>query len=378
MIKKIFKMTLTLFFGMAIPVTALTVLFFYLAPQIGAAASGERLKRMQASKHYRQGKFINPVSTSMDMSAGEMAKTLWQVIRGDEARQPKGTIETRKFDKTDFMNASDSEMVVSWFGHSSVLFKIDGKVILADPVFSERASMFSFMGPKRFDYTHHMSVAQLPPVDFVIISHDHYDHLDYETILALESKVGHYYVPLGVGAHLEHWGVPSAKITELDWWQSAVADHEMELVFTPTRHFSGRAFRDRFNTLWGSWVIKGKKQRIYFGGDSGYFPGFKEIGEKYGPFDLTLLECGQYNERWANIHMMPEETVQAHKDLRGKILMPIHWGKFTLSLHPWKEPVQRVDKAAETEGIEVAIPVVGTQMVIYSELPEGLWWKAYQ
>ncbi len=221
-----------------------------------------------------------------------------------------------------------------------------------------------------------MRVDNLPLLDAVILSHDHYDHLDYETITELKDRVKHFYAPLGVGAHLEEWGVPGSAITEMDWWEST-SHNGLELTLTPARHFSGRGF-SRFETLWGSWVIAGRDQKVFFNGDSGYFPGFKEIGEKYGPFDITLMECGAYNEKWAEIHMMPEETVQAHLDLNGEILLPIHWGKFNLSLHPWKEPVERMTQKAKELGVRVCTPEVGDVICIGSRVPSSRWWENYQ
>jgi L-ascorbate metabolism protein UlaG (beta-lactamase superfamily) len=236
--------------------------------------------------------------------------------------------------------------------------------------------MFTFMGPKRFPYSNYMDVDLLPHVDAVLISHDHYDHLDYKTILNLKDQVDRFYVPLSVGAHLEEWGIPSEHIIELNWWESV--NHEnLTFIFTPSRHFSGRAITDRFSTLWGSWIIQGAASRVFFGGDSGYYQGFKEIGEKYGPFDLTFLECGAYNENWADIHMAPEETVQAHMDLKGKFLMPIHWGKFNLSLHPWKEPIERAIKKGNDLGVRILTPPVGSINELSDNLKTPRWWEEY-
>ena len=268
-------------------------MYFNLAPQIGGKSQGDRLDQVTASPNFQDGKFQNPIPTSMDMPMGAMASVMWEFMIGESNREPISTIEVIRFEPETFARLPKEEIAISWFGHSSLLIRIDGKVLLTDPVFSPRASMFSFMGPKRFKYTQYMTVDDLPQVDAVILSHDHYDHLDYETISELKDRVNKFYAPLGVGAHLEEWGVQAGAITELDWWDST--DHEgLGLTLTPARHFSGRGF-SRFETLWGSWVIAGKDQKVFFNGDSGYFPGFKEIGEKYGPFDITLMECGAYN-----------------------------------------------------------------------------------
>ena len=352
------------------------MVFFRFAPQIGGVPSGETLERMKAAENFRFGKFQNAVPTKMNMKSGKMLKVMWEFMRGDDAREPKETINVTKFEKSNFEKLDISQIFLSWFGHSTVLIRVDGKTFLIDPVFSERASMFSFMGPKKFPYTDYMSPGQLPEVDAVLISHDHYDHLDYKVIRELRDKVNRFYVPLSVGAHLEKWGIAKDNITELNWWESADLG-EIKLVFTPARHFSGRGLNNRFSTLWGSWIIKGADQSIFFGGDSGYFPGFKEIGERFGPFDLTFLECGAYNENWSDIHMMPEETVQAHIDLKGKYLMPIHWGKFNLSLHPWKEPVERALIKGNELGVKIITPHIGSIVIIDDNIKTSPWWREY-
>jgi len=203
-----------------------------------------------------------------------------------------------------------------------------------------------------------MSVDQLPHVDVVLLSHDHYDHLDHGTLLLLKDKVHRWVMPLGVGAHLEYWGVPACEITEHDWWENVQVGN-VKLTLAPARHFTGRSLTNRSSTLWGAWALEGRTKRLFFGADSGYSPSFKEIGERLGPFDLALLECGAYNENWSNIHMMPEETAQAAVEVKAKVLMPIHWGKFNLALHPWKEPVERVSAKAEELGIALLTPRIG-------------------
>lgn len=368
-----------IFISVILLVIIAVMIFFRSAPQIGGKPEGERLKRMQTASNFQEGKFSNTIETKMDMSFSDVRKTLAHYLFADKsAKLPRKQIEVQPFDPSVFEQASDSGVVMTWFGHSSILLKVDGTTILFDPVLEgKRASMFSFMGPKRFPYSEYPEVANLPKIDAVIISHDHYDHLDYPTIKLLKEKVSRFYMPLGVGAHFESWGVPKENIVELEWWQEAnLAD--LTVALTPTRHFSGRGFGDRFHTLWGSWVILGKNERIYFSGDSGYFPGFKEIGEKYGPFDLTFMECGAYNEAWSEIHMFPEQTAHAHLDLKGKLLMPIHWGKFDLALHPWKESVNRLAKKANEENIQLFTPEVGELVSIKSSDNTEKWWKKYE
>ena len=215
----------------------------------------------------------------------------------------------------------------------------------------------------------------LPPIDAVLLSHDHYDHLDYPSILKLKEKVGHFFVPLGLGSHLKHWGLAESKITELDWWQE-IQFFNLTFVCTPAQHFSGRGLSDRNKTLWASWVILTDKTRLFFSGDSGYFDGFTKIGNQYGPFDICLLECGQYNERWQEIHMMPEETLQAHLDLKGKILIPIHWGAFNLALHTWTEPPERLLKAARAHPeVIISTPIIGQTVNLSAPIPQTTWWR---
>ncbi|WP_420316548.1 MBL fold metallo-hydrolase [Ekhidna sp.] len=372
---KFFKRIMLILVSIIIVIVLAIIIFFRTAPQIGGSPFGDRLERMKSSPNFNDGKFQNTVETKMEMSFADVRKTLAHYLFADKSdKSPKESIQVKPFNATEFASLSDS-IAFTWLGHSTVLFRINGVTILADPVIiGERASMFSFMGPKRFDYSHHIKLEELPEIDAVILSHDHYDHLDYHTIRGLKDRVDRFFLPLGVGAHFEAWGIPAENITELNWWDE-ITFNGVKLAFTPTRHFSGRGFADRYKTLWGSWVLIGNNQRIYFSGDSGYFPGFKEIGEKYGPFDLTFMECGAYNESWSEIHMFPEETARAHLDVKGKLLVPIHWGKFDLALHPWKESVNRLAKKAEVEGIELFTPEVGELNVLSESNDTELWWN---
>ncbi|WKZ66451.1 MAG: MBL fold metallo-hydrolase [Flavobacteriales bacterium] len=331
-------------------------LYFRFAPRIGADPEGARLERIKASPNQVDGRFRNVVETSMDMPLGTMLGVLWEFAKGAEGREPEDTIPTVGFDADAWAAVPDSALAVCWFGHSTLLIKVDGLTFLTDPVFGERASSFSFVGPKRFRYTKHMHADLVPQVDAVLLSHDHYDHLDHETILQLKDR--RFIAPLGVGAHLERWGVPAAAITEMDWWESGALG-PVKLTLAPARHFSGRSLTNRFTTLWGSWVIEGRTKRVYFGADSGYSPTFKAIGERFGPFDLALLECGAYNERWSSIHMMPEETAQAAVDVKAHVLLPVHWGKFSLAMHPWKEPIERLTAKAAELGVPLLTPRIG-------------------
>ncbi|MCY9874259.1 MBL fold metallo-hydrolase [Vibrio barjaei] len=268
---------------------------------------------------------------------------------------------------------SEQQDVVYRLGHSSVIMKLDGQLVMADPVFSDRASPVQWAGPKRFHKTP-ISLEDLPQIDVVIISHDHYDHLDKASVKALVDKVNHFVVPLKVGDYLVKWGVPKNKVTELAWWES----HDVNGItytLTPTQHFSGRGLADRDSTLWGSWVINSQQANVFFSGDSGYFGGFAEIGEKYGPFDFTMIETGAYNKLWSQIHMFPEQSVQAHIDVKGKVMMPIHNSTFDLSMHDWHEPMNRALEISQERGVTMVSPEIGQRLEIHNPMPVNQWWN---
>ena len=272
-------------------------------------------------------------------------------------------------EKTD-LNALPDESFV-WFGHSSYLLRTGGKNILVDPVFSGNASPLSFT-TKAFPGSNVYSPVDMPAIDYLFISHDHWDHLDYRTVKALDGKVKHIITGLGTGSHLEHWGITPAKITELDWWETYTGPEGFHFTATPARHFSGRGFK-RNQHLWISLVIETGKKRIYLGGDSGYDAHFKKIGEKFGGFDLAILECGQYHPYWKYIHMMPEETAMVADELRATKFIPVHWGKFRLSLHDWDEPVRRVS-AASTFSTPL-FPYIGRPLSLEQEMKTDRWWE---
>lgn len=334
------------------------ILYVKFAPQFGAPSKGKNLERIRNSPNYQGGKFRNLLPTPMAGENNSMWKNGLKFLKKSVGRSPDKPIETVKFDKIKFIEPHE-EISISWFGHSSVILNIEGKIILTDPVFSEKASPFSFMGVKRFDYTNQYSADDLPDIDMVLISHDHYDHLDYKTILQIHQKVKKFYVPLGVSAHLTRWGIPISKIVEMDWWEEMPENNNFKLIATPSRHFSGRAGYDKDYTLWCSWIVKTDKHAVYYSGDSGYGNHFKEIGEKYGPFDLSVMECGQYNEGWPYIHMMPEQSIQAHIDLNAGVILPVHWGKFNLSLHTWTEPINRAINEANRLNVNLLKATAG-------------------
>jgi len=350
------KMTLLILLIIFIAIPLVINIYIWVNPVFGGKSKDEVLERIEKSPNFKDGVFQNIEPTTMMVKNGSMFKTVRKFMNGVENGKPITPVETLHFDKNEFIK-SDSGLVYTWFGHSTILINLNGKIILVDPVFSKAASPVSFIN-KAFEYTHNYTISDLPNPDLVIITHDHYDHLDYKSIIQLITKTKHFYVPLGVEAHLLRWGVSPENISVADWGDS-FDNSEITLTSTPARHFSGRGPRDRNKTLWCSWVVQSGEKKIFLGGDSGYGKHFKEIGEKYGPFNLTFLECGQYNLQWPNIHSMPEQTVKAHLDLNGKYLVPIHWGKFRLSLHSWTEPIERASEAAATKNLLLMKPKIG-------------------
>ncbi|CAG9258673.1 Outer membrane protein romA [Burkholderia diffusa] len=258
-------------------------------------------------------------------------------------------------------------------GHSTLLLKLRGEFWLTDPVFAERASPFRRIGPKRF-HAPPIALEDLPPLRGVLLSHDHYDHLDRETVLALAATTGVFVTTLGVGDRLIEWGIDAKKVRQLDWWQSVEVDG-LTLTATPAQHFSGRSLFDGNSTLWASWVIVDDDLRVFFSGDTGYFDGFRTIGERLGPFDVTLIETGAYDPQWPYVHMQPEETVQAHIDLRGRTLMPIHNGTFDLAMHRWQEPFERVTALAMVRGVELSTPRMGERLNLDAPHRGERWWR---
>jgi L-ascorbate metabolism protein UlaG (beta-lactamase superfamily) len=327
--------------------------------------------RMEGSPQYQDGKF-NEMGNALDMSFTDYVSTTWDFLFTGNHRTPDLELPVKQVDLSQITNTGSDQLNVTWLGHSSLMINVDGHKILTDPVFERRISVF---GPTRFNGDVPLDIRQLPKVDAVIISHDHYDHLNRYSVQRLIEKSNKFIVPLAVGARLIDWGVPRDKIVELDWWEEYRLDHNLMVAATPAQHFSGRGITDRNKTLWASWVIQTSFHKLFFSGDSGYFKGFKQIGKKYGPFDMTFIECGAYGEGWPKVHMFPEQTVQAHLDLQGDVLHPIHWGTFNLALHPWYEPMVRLTAAANLANIKTATPVVGETTVYDMSIPAGRWWE---
>jgi len=337
---------------------------------LGKNPTGQRLARIKQSKNYRNNAFQNLSHTDQISKDSSFLKTGKDFLNKSKNVEPNKVLP---FVKTDLNRIDSNEPVIVWFGHSSYFIRVNGKNILVDPVFSGNASPFSFM-IKAFKGSNEYSADDMPEIDLLLLTHDHYDHLDYKTIKKLKPKIKQVYCPLGVGSHLEHWGYSNSIITELDWWDQQSFENEIEITAAPARHYTGRGVI-RSKMLWCSFILKTKTHSLYLGGDSGYDNHFKDIGEKYGPFDMALLEAGQYNSSWPQIHMMPEETVQASIDLKAKTLFPIHWGKFALAMHDWDEPIRRVLKEAAELNVKVVTPKIGQSFKVNNDHKDQFWWE---
>ena len=337
-------------------------------PVFGSLPKGERLQRIISQPNYKDGQLNNLSFTPMQSEGVTYRTIIAKMIIGNKFGTPQHPLPHS------IPNLKPSaHLKITWFGHSSYLLQVDGINILVDPVFSERTSPFQFLGTKSFAGTYFIKVEDLPALDLVLITHDHYDHLDYLSILKLKNKTRHFIASLGVGAHLERWGIAPDQITELAWGETTSPMANLSFTSTSARHFSGRKFK-RNQSVWASFVLKTKNNTLYLGGDSGYDKHFKEIGEKYGPFDVAILECGQYNTMWPLIHMFPEEVAQASIDLNAKYLMPVHWGKFRLALHDWDDPIKRVVAKSEEIGIKIITPMLGESFLLDKEQPNTKWW----
>ncbi len=338
-----------------------------------SCASNQVSEEHPQSAQYREGKFHNHTPIQLG-GAANTAKIAWRYLFEKPAdTTPSTEIPVNPIDLNS-IDADADQLVVYRLGHSSLLMVINGDYWLVDPVFSERASPFSWMGPKRFHQVP-FDLNDLPSLRGILISHDHYDHLDEQTIRQLADRTEHFVVPLGVGQHLQRWGVDSGKVSELDWWQHSEING-VRFTAAPAQHFSGRGLRDGNQTLWASWAISSDNHSIFFSGDSGYFDGFKEIGTRLGPFDLTIIENGAYNELWSDVHMTPEQSLQAHLDLRGKLMMPVHNSTFDLALHAWYEPLDRLVDLAWDASARLATPEIGERLEVGALRKNSLWWEA--
>lgn len=338
-----------------------------LPAQLGATAT-TIAPYAASSPRYRDRRFHNTEPSSSFTGGGDESILVSLVRRRRAQGKPQRPIPLAP----QVAPVDAGEIAVTWYGHSSVLIELDGKRILADPVWSDRVSPSRTLGPSRLHPTP-VSLDALPAVDAIVISHDHYDHLDKPTIQRLASvQSAPFVVPIGIGAHLRRWRIPEDRIVELDWDEQADVDG-ITITCTEARHFSGRGLK-RDLTQWASWAFAGPKHRVFFGGDTGYTVKFSEIGAEYGPFDLTLLPVGAYDPRWSDIHMNPEEAVRAHGDLGGGVLVPVHWATFNLAFHPWSEPIVRLKAAAEEAGVATSVPMPGQRIDASRGAHDDRWW----
>lgn len=367
------KKMLYLFFIIIISIiVGITV--FLQHPLFGKLSSGERLKKVESSKNYADGKFHNLTETP-DLSEGVTYLDIFKDMLFNKVAHtiPESLILT---DKNDLKKQEITKNYMVWFGHSSYFLQIDGIKYLIDPVLSENASPI-YGTNTAFKGTTNYTVEDMPEIDFLVITHDHYDHLDYATIKALKNKVKQIICPLGVGEHFEFWEYESGKIIERDWFESVNLNNETQITFTPTRHFSGRGLK-RNQSLWTSYVLKTKSFNLFLGGDSGYDTHFKEIGNKYGPFDLAILENGQYDRKWKYIHMFPEEVLKAATDLKAKRLLPVHSAKFKLANHAWKEPLEKITTLNDSAFVvPILTPKIGNLIDLNNDKQTfDYWWKS--
>ncbi len=352
--------------------------------------AGTRRLDYSTSPQFHDGRFHNRLPTSTPDASGPDTSTSDTSTSGTiastaamaaefAAKGRRGKPRRPVLVQRPVLPPQAGELAATWLGHATVLLEIEGRWLLTDPVWGDRVSPSSVIGPRRL-HPVPMPLGDLPALDAVLISHDHYDHLDTETIDALvATQSASFVVPLGIGEHLSRWGVPENRIVELDWEESQEVAG-LRLTCTEARHCSGRNLGGN-TTLWSSWVVAGERRRAFFGGDSGYTPAFAGIGERHGPFDLTLLPIGAYDARWREVHLDPEEAVRVHRELGGEVLLPIHWATFDLAFHDWADPAERVLRAATDVGVDLALPAPGLRIEHgtehRSELPLAVWWREF-
>lgn len=348
-----------------------SIFFMKFAAVFGGKAPAYRRLEYEKSPNYQNGQFHNLMPMNRVYQAADFID---DSIKERSTRQPNFKIPFHKVAANDF--AYDFQYTrLLWYGHSTFFVQMDGKNILIDPMFSRTPSPIQAIGRSRYSKGLPIEIKDLPMIDAVLITHDHYDHLDYHSILKIKKKVKHFYVPLGISGHLMRWGVAEEAITELDWLDT-VDLGTIRLTLTPTHHYSGRSLTDRFQTLWGGWILKGNKDNLYLSGDGGYGPHFKTIGEQYGPFDFAMIECGQYSRYWKQNHLFPEQTAQVALDVQAKLVMPIHWGAFTLAMHGWTDSVERFLIKAADYKVPTTTPKIGEWLVLdHQAKPSNTWWR---
>ena len=342
--------------------------------QFGSKLKPEHIALFEKSANWKDGQFQNLEETRLSINLYKIPGIICRQLKGRKDREPKSKLPIIPFDKQAFLAPSD-ELKYVWYGHSALLLRLDRKTLLIDPMLGPNTSPIAPFGTYRYSDNTLDLIDQFPEIDLVLLTHDHYDHLDYDSIQRLKSKASKYFVGMGVKRHLVKWGVDADSITEFDWWNEKSFE-EINITYTPTRHFSGRGLTDRAKSMWGGWTLKTATENIWFSGDSGYGNHFKEVGKKLGPFDFAFMECGQYDEEWHQIHMFPEESVQAAIDGQVKLAMPVHWGGFTLAPHKWTDPPECFVKTAESKGVNYTLPKLG-QLMTRSEVQTENWWEEY-
>ena len=374
--KKLFKI---LFYLIIIFIILMIATYLFMkTPAFGALPSGKSLEKVKASKNYVDGEFKNKEST--ELLTNTKKTPIKRLLEFAFEKDPAGTVPDFELPstKTDLKSLDPNEDVMIWFGHSSLFIQISGKKILVDPVFSKYASPVPFTN-KAFDGTNIYDVDDLPEIDILLITHDHYDHLDYPTIKKLKDKVSKIIVPLGVDAHLLRWGFDEDKITTVDWDDEVVINNNLKIYALEARHFSGRGFFNRNQSLWVSYLIEekisDKNYKLFLSGDGGYSRRFKEFKERFGNIDFAAMESGQYNQEWSLIHSKPEDVVMASEDMEVKYLLPIHNSKFKLSNHTWDDPLKRLDKLVETTNIKLLTPIIGEKIYLHKENSFTKWWE---
>lgn len=374
-LKRIFKRMMIAALSVALILLA-SVYIYMQHPKFGKAPSGKRLERIEKSPNFKNGQFQNESHTPTFADGhtfwGEVQKIIFNTYPD---KTPSGSIPSIK---TDLLKLSPDSTYVIWFGHSSCFIQIDGKKILVDPVFSKNASPIPGT-VKAFQGATNYTASDMPPIDYLLITHDHYDHLDYETVLALKENTQYVICGLGVGAHFEHWGYRENQIKEMDWREHETLRDSFSIQVTPARHKSGRSFKQN-NTLWVSFLIKSPSASIFISGDGGYGHHFAEIGEKYGPIDLAIMETGQYDSAWHFVHLLPEEVLNAARDLQAKKILPVHHSKFVLARHPWYEPLEKiVELSKDNSTLGVETPMIGQPVSIGTTAQHfTAWWRLAQ
>lgn len=343
--------------------------------QFGGKLTKERLTRYAQSPNWDGKSFVNLEETTMDITPRKIPRLLYRQLFEKNGREPKSLLPIVPFDKETFLAPSDKTKLI-WFGHSVVLMRMNHKTVLIDPMLGPDASPIAPFAVKRFSENTLALIDELPEIDLMLMTHDHYDHLDLASMQKLMPKVKKIYTSIGTGRHFEDWGVAPELITEMDWWDSNKFEG-IEIHCTPSRHFAGRGGNNRAKSFWCGWTFKTENENLYFSGDGGYGNHFKEIGDKLGPFDFGMMECGQYNELWHAIHMYPEESVQAAIDAKVAVAIPVHWGAFALALHPWKEPVERFVAEADKSNLQLCTSQIGESIMVGERYPTFKWWREY-